>query len=64
MRSPFFRSLVSLNNATAVTSAPEFSSWTVPMRSMTAVSSMRPEGMPLISSTGWKSAEAWPSTLS
>ena len=36
----------------------------VPMRSMTAVSSIRPEGMPLISSTGWKSAEAWPSTLS
>ena len=36
LRSPFFRSLVSLNNATAVTSAPEFSSWTVPMRSIPA----------------------------
>ena len=34
------------------------------MRSMTAVSWTRPAGMPLISSTGWKSAEAWPSTLS
>ncbi|MPM97230.1 hypothetical protein SDC9_144403 [bioreactor metagenome] len=57
---PSGRSLVSLNSAAADTSAPEFSSCTLLMRSMTAVSRSLPSGSLAISSAGWNLAVVVP----